>query len=65
MRGQGVRGGQGAPAGGVEWARGGRRELVGVGAELGGGDKRRRGVSGVGMATRSEGLDSRAQDEAR
>jgi len=65
MRGQGVRGGQGAPAGGVEWARGGRRELVGGGAELGGRGERRRRVSGEGMATGSEELASRAHNEAR
>ena len=39
-------------------ARGGRRGLVGVGAEHDGGGDRRRGCSGKGTATRSGGLAS-------
>ena len=53
-----------APVEGLGGAWGGRRKLVGVGAEHGGGDERRRGCSGKGLVTRSGGLASRAQDEA-
>jgi len=63
-RGKGGSEAHGAPVEGLGGAWGGRRKLVGVGAEHGGGDERRRGCSGKGLVTRSGGLASRAQDEA-
>ena len=63
--GQGVRGGRGAPACVLGWARGGREGLVGDSAGRSGGGARLRRGFGEGMMTGRGGLASRAQDEAR
>ena len=49
---------------GSEEARDDRRKLVGNGAELGGGEERRRGCSGKGSMAGSGGIASRGHGEA-
>ena len=49
---------------GLEGARDDRREVVGDGAELGGGEERRRGCSGKGSTAGSGGIASQGHGEA-
>jgi len=49
---------------GSEEARDDRRNLVGDGAELGGGEERRRGCSGKGSTAGSGGIASRGHGKA-